>query len=44
MRAGTVTDQFAVAKADYEGGYYSPEAEAAVRGSERNRTLTSERV
>ncbi len=35
MRAGTVTDHFAASKADYEGGEYSPEAEAAVRAYER---------
>jgi hypothetical protein len=37
MRVGTVTDHFAASKADYEGGDYSPEAEAAVRACERNR-------
>jgi hypothetical protein len=37
MRVGTVTDHFAASKADYEGGDYSPEAEAAVRAYERNR-------
>ena len=29
MRVGTVTDQLAASKADYEGGDYSPEEEAA---------------
>jgi hypothetical protein len=37
MRVGTVTGHFAASKADYEGGDYSPEAEAAVRAYERNR-------
>jgi hypothetical protein len=37
IRVGTGTDDFAASKADYEGGDYSPEAEAAVRAYERNR-------
>jgi hypothetical protein len=37
IRVGTGTDHFAAPKADYEGGDYSPEAEAAVRAYERNR-------
>jgi hypothetical protein len=37
MRLGTVIDQFAASKADYEGGDYSPEVEAAFRAYERNR-------
>jgi hypothetical protein len=37
MRVGTVTDHLAASKADYEGGDYSPEAEAAARAYERNR-------
>ena len=37
MRVGTVTDHVAAAKADYEGGDYSPEEEAAVRAHERKR-------
>jgi hypothetical protein len=36
-RTATVTDHVAAAKADYEGGDYSPEADAAVRAYERNR-------